>query len=226
MFIGHYGVAFGLKRIYRGLSVGWLFVAVQLVDIVWTILILFGVEKVAVVPGITKTNPLDFYYYPYTHSLIAFLFWSLLVLLACYFIKNKSGLSRIKFGLILAFAVFSHFLLDVIVHRPDISLFGEDSIKIGLGLWNNVVFSYLLEAVIFIGGVWLYFKSGLLKTKKRKIILLLFAIFLLVMNLINLIGLPPQNTNMVALSGLGLYIIIALIGFWIDKQESVNPIKV
>jgi membrane-bound metal-dependent hydrolase YbcI (DUF457 family) len=219
MFIGHYGIAFALKRAYKELSIGWLFVAVQLVDIVWTVLILFGIEKVAIVPGITKANLLDFYHYPYTHSFVAFLFWSGLVFLICIFMKNKTGLSKLKFGLILAFAVFSHFLLDVIVHRPDIPLAGSDSFKIGMGLWNNVAFAYILEALIFIGGVLLYFKSGLLKTKKRKIGLIVFAVCLMIMNLINLLGPPPLNTNMVASSGLVVYIVIALIGFWIDKQK-------
>lgn len=222
MFIGHYGIALVLKKAYNGLSIGWLFIAVQLVDIVWTILVLLGVEKVAIVPGITKVNPLDFYYYPYTHSLIAFFFWSFLVFIICYFIKNKSGLSRFKFGLILAFVVFSHFLLDVITHRPDIPLAGEESVKIGFGLWNHVAFSYILEAVIFIVGFWLYFKSGLLKTTKRKAAFLIFAVSLLVLNLINLLGSPPSDTNIVALSGLSLYIVIALFGFWIDKQKSVT----
>ena len=76
MFIGHYGPSFALKAIRPAIPLWLLFVAVQLVDIGWALLVLLGVERVRIVPGITASNPLDLYYMPYTHSLAAVALWS------------------------------------------------------------------------------------------------------------------------------------------------------
>src|SRR2546425_937433 len=77
MFVGHYGVSFAAKRRDPSIPLWALFVAVQLLDVSWSLFVFFGVEKVRIVPGITASNPLDLYYMPYTHSLVAALLWSL-----------------------------------------------------------------------------------------------------------------------------------------------------
>ncbi|KAA3633518.1 MAG: hypothetical protein DWP97_08970 [Calditrichaeota bacterium] len=219
MFIGHYGVGFALKKFDSILSLGWLFIAVQLVDIFWTILIFFGIERVEIVPGITEANPLDFVYYPFTHSLVAFIIWSLIVGLIVYFGKIKSSLSKKSLSLLLGFGVFSHFILDLLVHRPDIPLMGTDSIKLGIGLWNYSALAYILEMVIFIGGVFIYFKSKKQFIKSKKIGLYIFTILLLVINLANLYGPPPENTQMIAVVGFISYILFASFGFWVDSEK-------
>src|ERR687892_1963001 len=76
MFVGHYGVSFAAKKLEPGISLWVLFIAVQWLDVVWAPLVLLGVERVRIVPGITASNPLDLYYMPYTHSLVAALLWS------------------------------------------------------------------------------------------------------------------------------------------------------
>jgi hypothetical protein len=77
MFVGHYGVSFVAKRYDPSLPLWLLFLAVQLLDVLWAPFVLLGIEKVRIVPGITRSNPLDLYYMPYTHSLVAALLWSL-----------------------------------------------------------------------------------------------------------------------------------------------------
>ena len=64
MFVGHYGPSFAGKAIEKSIPLWVLFLAVQLPDVFWSILVLLGIEKVRIVPGITKTNPLDLYYMP------------------------------------------------------------------------------------------------------------------------------------------------------------------
>src|SRR3972149_2278819 len=76
MFIGHYGPSFAIKATDKSIPLWLLFIAVQMVDVLWAVLVLLGIEKVRIVPGITATNPLDLYYMPYTHSLVAALLWS------------------------------------------------------------------------------------------------------------------------------------------------------
>src|SRR4030095_1843195 len=138
MFIGHYGVSFAIKAIDRTIPLWILFIAVQLVDVLWGVLVLAGIEKVRIVPGITATNPLDLYYMPYTHSLVGALLWSAVGCGAYWLLGKSEGRSdgRLAPSLLVGLAVFSHWILDLIVHRPDLSLY-DDTFKVGLGLWNS-----------------------------------------------------------------------------------------
>src|SRR4030095_8077964 len=148
MFVGHYGVSFAIKGANRGIPLGLLFVAVQLVDVLWAIFVMLGVEKVRITPVITATNPLDLYYMPYTHSLVAALLWSVAAFIGYRFARGNVGHA----ALLLAIAVFSHWVLDFIVHRPDLPLY-DDTLKMGLGVWNYPAFAFGLEAAVLIAGI-------------------------------------------------------------------------
>src|SRR5687768_12407655 len=125
MFVGHYGVSFAIKSLDKRIPLWLLFVAVQLVDVLWAIFVLTGIEKVRITPGITATNPLDLYYMPYTHSLVAGLFWS-----GVGFIGYKVARKGASYAaLFVALAVFSHWVLDLIVHRADLPLY-DDAYKL------------------------------------------------------------------------------------------------
>src|SRR3989454_2318569 len=156
MFVGHYGVSFAAKRRDPSIPLWALFVAVQLLDVSWSLFVFFGVEKVRIVPGITASNPLDLYYMPYTHSLVAALLWSLGAYVAYRSIRGF-GASR-RAALLVAAAVFSHWVLDLIVHRPDLPLY-DNTLKMGLGLWNYRAAAFLLEVAILFGGMLLYLRS-------------------------------------------------------------------
>jgi membrane-bound metal-dependent hydrolase YbcI (DUF457 family) len=138
MFVGHYSVAFAVKSNRNKIPLWVLFVAVQLLDFLWAPLVLLGIEKVRIVPGITAANPLDLYYMPYTHSLIGALVWSGLAFVL-YRVASGARPSNAA-AFIVALAVFSHWILDLIVHRPDLAIY-DDSLKVGFGLgiteaWN------------------------------------------------------------------------------------------
>src|SRR5713101_7880489 len=137
MFTGHYGPSFAANAAEKRLPLWLLFIAVQFVDVLWAIFVLLGIEKVRIVPGITESSPLDLYYMPYTHSLVGAIGWSVLAALL-YKLSSKAGVSR-KAAVYLGAAVFSHWILDLLVHRPDLSLY-DDTMKVGFGLWN---FRYL-----------------------------------------------------------------------------------
>ncbi len=153
MFIGHYGVALAAKKVDKNIPLGLLFFATQFVDILFFLLVLFGIEKISIIPGITAVNPFDFSYYPYSHSLVASLLWAGLffVVLKIRFSKTNSRNNRI--ALVVAATVLSHFFLDLIVHRPDLPLFGGNSYKLGFGLWNYIVISSLVEILILVIGL-------------------------------------------------------------------------
>src|SRR5437899_10917683 len=157
MFVGHYGVSFAAKKIDPSVPLWMLFIAVQLLDVAWAPLVLLGIEKVRIVPGITASNPLDLYYMPYTHSLVAALLWSAGGFVIYRLARSRDGTTAAL--VVVAAAVFSHWVLDFIVHRPDLPLY-DDAIKVGLGLWNLPVLAFGLEATLLFGGMWLYFRSG------------------------------------------------------------------
>lgn len=156
MFVGHYGVSFAAKRSDRSIPLWVLFIAVQLLDVFWSVFVFVGIEKVRIVPGITASNPLDLYYMPYTHSLVAALLWSLAAYVA-YRATRVFGASH-RATLLVALAVFSHWVLDLVVHRPDLPLY-DNAAKVGLGLWNYPAPALLLEVAVLFGGMFLYLRS-------------------------------------------------------------------
>ncbi|HVH08727.1 MAG TPA: hypothetical protein VM736_02935, partial [Gemmatimonadales bacterium] len=157
MFVGHYGVSFAIKRVEPSIPLWVLFVAVQLLDVLWAPFVLLGIERVRIIPGITASNPLDLYYMPYTHSLFGALCWSLAALLV-YRLARRPGPGSWAASLV-ALAVFSHWVLDLVVHRPDLPLL-DDALKVGFGLWNFAALAFALEAVLLFGGIWLYLRSA------------------------------------------------------------------
>jgi hypothetical protein len=134
MFVGHYGVSLAAKRWAPGLSLGWLFLAVQALDLLFAGLVLAGVEKMDIVPGFTAYNPYDLYFMPYSHSLLGALGWSALVALLARGLLGRRGAVA---ATVLGACVFSHWVLDVPMHTADMPLAGNDSMKIGLGLWHT-----------------------------------------------------------------------------------------
>jgi hypothetical protein len=155
MFVGHYGPAFAAKAARKSIPLWVLFVAVQLVDVGWATFVLLGIEKVRIVPGITASSPLDLYYMPYTHSLIGSLLWSVAAGIAYNLFRRGDGRSA---ALIVGAAVFSHWVLDLLVHRPDLPLY-DDTLKVGLGLWNYRVPAFLLELASLFGGMYFYLRT-------------------------------------------------------------------
>jgi hypothetical protein len=129
MFVGHYGISFAAKKADASIPLWVLFIAVQLLDVAWAPLVVLGVEKVRIVPGITTSNPLDLYYMPYTHSLVAAILWSVGAFVLYRLVAPPSH--RVA-AVLVALAVFSHWVLDLLVHRPDLPLY-DDAAKVGLG---------------------------------------------------------------------------------------------
>lgn len=154
MFIGHYGPSFACKAWKPVVPLWVLFVAVQLVDIVWAVLVLLGIEKVRIVPGVTATNPFDLYYMPFTHSLPGAIFWSVG---AAVVYRAVAPAQKWTAAAIVGGAVFSHWVLDLVVHRPDLPLY-DDAYKVGFGLWNYPAIAFLLEIALLFGGIALYLR--------------------------------------------------------------------
>ncbi len=218
MFVGHYGVAFAVKTERNKIPLWVLFVAVQLLDFLWAPFVLLGIEKVRFVPGITATNALDLYYMPYTHSLVGALFWSA-VAFAIYKIGWRNVASN-SAALLVGFAVFSHWLLDLIVHRPDLPIY-DDTLKVGFGLWNYRGIEFVLEIGILLLGAVLYLKRNGAIARKIGIIIFVAALVLIQTSNTFLRRLPSSDLAF-AVTALVFYTVFAVIAFLLEKRRAIS----
>jgi hypothetical protein len=222
MFIGHYGVSLAAKRIDARLPLGWLFVAVQLPDIVWAVLFLVGVEKARIIPAQTAVRAVDLYYIPYSHSLLATLLWAGAIYALLKLLPSRAAGLQKKgtVAIVMALAVISHFVLDVIV-ESNLPLY-DDAAKIGLGLLgHNAVVAYIVEGLILVAGLILYLRATTPKNLTGRYGMIVFVIVMLAFNLV-MFGPPPTNLRFVALSSLGSFAVMAGLAFWLDRQRMAS----
>ena len=213
MFVGHYGVSFAAQRMNRHVPLWVMFIAVQLLDVLWAPFILLGIEKVRIVPGITASNPLDLYYMPYTHSLIAAVVWSSAGYGLYRLWRRRAAASA---ATLVGLAVFSHWILDFVVHRPDLPLY-DNTAKVGFGLWRHVAFSFPLELIVLGLGAWLYARITGFTTAKGRYVFWGFVVFLAAMQVYANFGPPPASPEAMAVMALAFYLVLALQAAWVER---------
>ncbi len=201
MFVGHYGVSFAAKKAEPAIPLWVLFIAVQLLDVLWAPFVLLGIEKVRIVPGITASNPLDLYYMPYTHSLLAAIGWSVVAFLVYRVVRPIPP----RAAAIVGVAVFSHWVLDFLVHRPDLPLY-DNTAKVGLGLWNLPAVALGLEALLLFGAMWLYLRHTV-----RRTAMLGFGVVMLAIQAYVFFGPPPASDKAAAATALIAYAVFAVV---------------
>jgi hypothetical protein len=220
MFIGHYGVSLAAKRVDARLPLGWLFLAVQLPDILWAVLFLLGVEKARIIPAQTAVRAVDLYYIPYSHSLLATLLWAgVIYALFRLLPSGAAGLHKGTVAIVMALAVFSHFVLDVIV-ESNLPLY-DNAAKIGLGLANNALAAYIVEGLILVAGLILYLRSTTPENLTGRYGMIVFVVLMLAFNLA-MFGPPPTDLQFVTLSSLGSFAVMAGVSFWLDRQRRAS----
>ena len=132
MGVGHVALALGASKAAPRLNVGWLVFAALLADFLLGIFASLGLEHAAV-PDNFPTRHYLLFTFPYSHSLLALILWAMI---AGFLISRLSDSDTRKTWLIVGLVVLSHFLLDGLVHVAGLTLVGENSPKVGLGLWN------------------------------------------------------------------------------------------
>lgn len=212
MFIGHYGVSFAGKAAEKRLPLWLLFLAVQWLDVVWSVLVMLNVEKVRIVPGFTESNDMDLYYMPYTHGLlgalalsaafgaVAMLFW---------------GERRAAIWAVAAGAVFSHWLLDLIVHVQDLPLWG-DSFKVGFGLWQHRWIELALELAILLVGAAIYARAVPSRTRRGDTALWAFVAAMVAVQVYGSFGPEPESGLDEAHMALTAYLVLAGLAVLVD----------
>jgi membrane-bound metal-dependent hydrolase YbcI (DUF457 family) len=222
MFIGHFAVGLGAKAAQPKIPLATLFLAAQFLDLLWPTFLLLGWERVAIKPGITTVTPLDFTFYPISHSLLMVLGWSILLALL-YWLWQRSFPGALVVGL----CVLSHWLLDVVMHRPDLPLYPGDSPRVGLSMWNSLPGSLLIEGTLFLLGVGLYARSTTASNKQGKFGFWALVAFLILVQLANYFAPPPTSTTDIAWAG-QLQWLLVLWAWWIDRNRlpTISPDQV
>jgi hypothetical protein len=217
MFIGHFAPAFVAAAMPKAPRLGHLFIAAQLVDFGFFVLVLLGVEHMRIVPGITATNPMDLYHMPFTHSLIGSVLWALAFAGVIWIMtKNRSG------AIIGAMVVLSHWFLDVLVHRPDMTLLGTEP-KLGLGLWNTPMIEMPLELGITGAALGFYLSRTRAIGKATLTPAWVLGGMLLLVQLYNWLAPQPVKLDIsLPISALLAFALFAWLAFRLDRTRTLK----
>ena len=217
MFLGHVAVGLAAKRAEPHVSLGWWFAAVQLVDLIWPILLLAGLEHVRIAPGITAFTPLDFYDYPITHSLVGSAVWAGLFAGLWLSLRARTGPrpSALRVAALLAACVLSHWILDAISHRPDMPILPHGP-YVGLGLWYSVPATLAVELPMFAVGIALYVRGGFAGAHAISFWLLIAVVVAIYFG--SSFGPPPSSVTALAWSALTMWILVPWMA-WADRRR-------
>jgi membrane-bound metal-dependent hydrolase YbcI (DUF457 family) len=219
VFIGHFALGFGAKRAAPAVSLGTLFLACQLADLLWPTLVLLGIERVEVRPGDTAFTPLAFVSYPYSHSLVALLIWGI-VFGAAYVLIRKS---RAAAGVVIAALVVSHWVLDYLTHRPDMPVTIGGTVRLGLGLWNSVPATLVIELLLFAVGVGIYARFTEARDRRGTYGFWGLVGFLVAVYFVNVSSPPPPDAGAVAWGTQAMWLLV-IWGYWVDRHRQVRAL--
>ena len=217
MFIGHYALGFAAKRVAPRTSLGTLFVAPTLADLLWPVFLLFGWEHAHVVPGPNPFLTLWLDDYPYSHSLFALIVWG-----ALFGFLYKAQTADKRAALIIASLVVSHWFLDFVTHRPDIQLYPGGA-KLGLGLWNSPVGTVIVESAMLVAGVAIYARTtaaqdGIGRWGFWSLVLLLALGYYG-----SLFASAPPSQSALAIGAIFFGWVYVLLAWWVDRHRSPSP---
>ena len=213
MFLGHFGVALAAKKVAPKVSLGWLVLGAQLADLLWPIFLLLGWEKVRIDPGNTAVTPMDFISYPWSHSLVMQLAWGV-ALGGIYFAVRSDA----RGAAVLGACVPTHWVLDWIVHRPDMPIVPGGA-RYGLGLWNMPRVTLLLEFGVLLAGAGIYLSCTKAKRRRGVIAFNSLLVFLIVVYLSATKGPPPPSEHAIAYMALFMWLLVPYAA-WVDSQRT------
>jgi len=216
MFIGHFGVALAAKKVAPRTSLGTLIFAAQFLDLLWPILLLAGIEHVRIAPGITKLSHMDFTDYPISHSLGMAVVWSALVARIYYGVRRYG-----RGAWVVAALVLSHWVLDFVVHGPDLPLLPGGGTRVGLGLWNYWAAAVLVEALVFCAGIWIYVRTTRPSDNIGRYAFAALAAFLFLGWVATLFAGAPPSVPALAWGGMTMWITIPW-AWWADRHRVVK----
>jgi hypothetical protein len=213
MFIGHFAVGLAAKKVAPQVKLGTLFFAAQFLDLLWPFFLLLGLEHARINPGDTAFTPFDFYDYPFSHSLLTSIGWSIIIG-GIYFYSNK----YFRNAVIVGCAVFSHWLLDFFTHKPDLPIAPGIHTVLGLGLWNSIAGTMVVEGSLFMGAVYIYTSTTKSVDRIGNYAFWGMIALLLISYIANILSPPPPNMTAVTYAGFAQWLFIVL-AYWIDRHR-------
>lgn len=216
MFIGHFAVGLAAKAKAPRVSLGTLFFAAQFLDLLWPTLLLAGVERVRIAPGVTPGVPLVFESYPVSHSLLAVAGWAVAI-------GGGYGWLRrdLRGAVVIGLAVMSHWVLDLVVHVPDLPLAPGGEARWGLGLWRSVPATLAVELALFAAGALWYARATEAVDATGRWAWWALVAVLLGIHLGNVLGAPPPSVTAIAWVGQAQWLLV-LWAYWIDGHRRVR----
>jgi hypothetical protein len=224
MFLGHYGVALALKRAEPKISLGTLFVATQLADLLWGCFLLLGWEHARIVPDPNPLLSFEFLDYPISHSLVAALAWAIAAAAAYYSWPTRDTSRHWQASALVGVAVASHYPLDVLVHLRDLPLAGNDSLKLGFGLWNHFGLSVALEFLTLGLGLAVYVRFRSRRHPVRVARLVVVLVVLVATYVAALKAPPPPGMTAVAVSDIVFLLVAAALAAWADREATLGEL--
>jgi membrane-bound metal-dependent hydrolase YbcI (DUF457 family) len=219
MFIGHFAVGLAAKRVVPTVSLATLFVAVQFADVLWPFLLAAGVEEVEITADPNPFLRPVFVHYPFSHSLLFLVFWGLLFGLIW---RTRTRVTGPFPGLLLVSLVVSHWVLDVVTHRPDMPLYPGSS-RYGLGLWNSPALTLAVEVPLYIAGAGIYAATTRARDRIGVWGFWSLIVFLLVAYLASLTGPPPPSLTALYGTAIVASLLIVAWAWWADKHRDPVP---
>jgi membrane-bound metal-dependent hydrolase YbcI (DUF457 family) len=215
MFIGHFAVGFASKKVAPRANLAVLIAAPLLLDILWPFFLLLGWEEVRIDPGNTRFTPLDFAYYPWSHSLLMSVVWATaFALIYLVVTRYRAGAAVIWIG------VVSHWILDWITHRPDMPLYPGSGLY-GLRLWNSIAGTLAVELLMFAIGIWLY--AGVTRARDRigRWAFIAYVVLLLFLYIGDRFSSLPASAVEIAWAGIVAEVILIPWAWWFDRHRTV-----
>jgi hypothetical protein len=220
MFAGHVGAALAIGRFERRLNVGWLVSAALLLDLILWVLVLLGVEAVEIPASFGRDHQAAFVF-PYSHGLLAALLWALLAT-SLALLNRRRGPQHRRVALLIGAAVLSHWLLDALVHRPELPFAGRGSAPVGLALWDHMPLALLAEALVLLAGLALFARGSLL-ARRRLLPLALLSLALLALTVTGLtVAPPPPSAFAMAASSLMTLVLVCGLYGWLGRAAAPN----
>jgi uncharacterized membrane protein len=219
MFAGHVGAGLAIGHAQERVNIGLFVAAALLLDMVLWLFVLLGWESVAIPVNFASTHQVE-YVFPYSHGLAASAFWSVLAASGAWAACARLGPARTRLALLIAAAAFSHWLLDLLVHRPELPLAGATSPTVGLGLWQHMPVAIGAEAAIVMFGIFLFMRRNRLsRARSVAIVVLSLATLAFTVAGTTLAPPPPSDVAMAGSSLVTLIFVCSLIA-WLGRLPS------
>ena len=217
MFIGHYALGLAAKRVAPRTSLGTLFAAPTFADLLWPVFLLLGWEQARMVPGPNPFLTLWLDSIPISHSLITLIGWGVVF---GYLYRMRTGYER--GAVVVGLLVVSHWVLDFVTHRPDMPLY-PGSVNVGLGLWNSVVGTLVVEGVLFLACLRIYLQTTRAKDGIGHWGFWALIVVLVGMYVATLFSPPPTDMKAVGIFGIVFGWLFVLLAWWVDRHRETTP---